>query len=80
MNKELYRIENDSMGAVKVPKNAYWDAQTQRALENFPRSGIRFPEPFIKAPGIVKMYAAKVNMELGKLDKRLGNAIVKASS
>ena len=79
MNNNSYRIEKDTMGEVRVPKEAYWGAQTQRAIENFPISGIMFSRPFIKALGIVKMFAAKTNMELGKLDDRLGNAIVKAS-
>src|SRR3990172_6430215 len=75
-----FRIESDSMGEMKVPKNAYWAAQTQRAVENFPVSGIRFPRSFIRTLGMVKLSAAKANMALGDLDKKRGNAIVKAAA
>jgi len=74
-----YRIEKDSMGDVKVPKNAYYGAQTQRAVDNFPVSGIRFSRSFIEALGLVKKNAAKVNAELGELDKGISDAIQQAS-
>ncbi len=74
-----YRIEKDSLGEVKVPKDAYWGAQTQRAIENFPISGIRFPRPFIRALGLIKYAAAKVNRELGYLDPELADVIMKAA-
>ncbi len=74
-----YRIEKDSLGEVKVPKDAYWGAQTQRAIENFPISGIRFPRPFIKALGLIKYSAAKVNKELGYLDPKLADVIMQAA-
>ncbi len=74
-----YRIEKDSLGEVKVPKDAYWGAQTQRAIENFPISGIRFSRPFIKALGLIKYAAAKVNSELGYLDRDLAEVIMKAA-
>ncbi len=80
MKKEGFRIESDSMGEMKVPVSAYWAAQTQRAVENFPVSGIRFPRSFIRALGMVKLAAAKANMALGDLDKKRGNAIVKAAA
>src|SRR3989454_5810321 len=73
------RIERDSMGEVAVPANALYGAQTQRAVENFPISDLRFPREFIRAIALVKLAAARANMELGLLDKRIGNAIVSAA-
>lgn len=70
-----YRIEKDSMGEVKVPKDAYYGAQTQRAVDNFPVSDIRFSRAFIRALGLVKKNAAKVNASLGELDKGIAKAI-----
>ena len=55
-----FRIERDSMGAVRVPKTAYYGAQTQRAVQNFPVSGIGFPRQFIRALAIIKHAAASV--------------------
>jgi len=74
-----YRIEKDSMGEVKVPENAYYGAQTQRAFDNFPISNTRFSPEFISALGRVKLAAAKVNADLGLLDKQVAKAIQKAS-
>ena len=74
-----FRIEKDSMGEVKVPKNALYGAQTQRANDNFPISGIRFSRAFIQAVGYVKKSAAIVNKELGLVEKAVAEAIVKAS-
>lgn len=74
-----FRIEKDSMGEIKVPKDAYYSAQTQRAFENFPVSGIRFNSAFISALGHVKFAAAKANEELGLLEKPVSDAIQKAS-
>ena len=71
----MYRIEKDSMGEVKVPENAKYGAQTQRAYDNFPISGIRFTRAFIKALGIIKKNAAQVNFELGLLDQEISKAI-----
>jgi len=62
------RIEADTMGRMTVPATAYWGAQTQRAVENFPISGYRFGRRFIRALGLIKLAAAEVNHELGKLD------------
>jgi len=80
---EKFRIEKDSLGEVKVPKEALWGAQTQRALENFPISGIKFRFPFgrsfIKALGIIKFSAAAANQDLGLLTAKKANAI-KASA
>src|SRR3989441_4750165 len=74
-----YRTEKDFLGELKVPKDAYWGAQTQRAIENFPISGIRFGRRFIYALGLIKKAAAETNMELGLLDSKIGKAIVKAA-
>ncbi len=78
--KVSYRTESDSMGEMKVPQNAYYGAQTARALDNFPISGITIPEELIKAMGMVKLAAAQTNVELGILKKNIGSAIVKAAS
>ncbi len=74
-----FRIEKDSMGEVKVPKGAYYAAQTQRAVENFPISGITFGRPFIQALGYVKKGCAEANMDLGLLPKEIGSVIVQAA-
>ncbi len=76
---EDYRLEKDFLGEVKVPKGAYWGVQTQRAVENFPVSGLRLQRRFIRAQGIIKLAAARVNMEVGQLDERMGDAIVRAA-
>ena len=62
-----FRIEKDSLGEMKVPEGAYYGAQTQRAVENFPISGKRFPRRFIRALGLVKKSCALANRELGRL-------------
>ncbi len=67
------------MGEVVVPADALYGAQTQRAVENFPISNLRFPREFIRAIGLIKLAAARTNMELGLLDKSIGNAIVRAA-
>ena len=59
-----YRIERDSMGEIRVPAEALYAAQTQRAVENFPISGIRFPRVFLRALGLVKAAAARVNARI----------------
>jgi fumarate hydratase class II len=79
MTKE-YRIERDSMGEVRVPKEAYYGAQTQRAVENFPISGIGFPPRFIRALALIKHAAATANEELGLLDARTAEIIRRASA
>jgi len=73
------RIESDSMGAVEVPADRYWGAQTQRSLENFPIGIEHMPEPLIRAFGIQKKAAALVNRVLGDLGPEVGDAIVKAA-
>ncbi len=74
-----FRTEKDSMGEVKVPKEALYGAQTQRAYDNFPISGITFSRTFIRALGLVKMTAAKVNADLEQLDSGISDAIRKAA-
>ena len=74
-----FRIEKDTMGEVKVPAWAYWGAQTQRAIENFPISGWRIPKKMIYAIAMIKRYAAEVNAELGLLDPKIADAIIQAS-
>lgn len=74
-----YRIERDSMGEIRVPAQAYYGAQTQRAVENFPISGLRFQRPFVRALGLVKKAAAKTNMELGLLSGEIGPAVIRAA-
>jgi fumarate hydratase class II len=74
-----YRIEKDSMGEVKVPKETIYGAQTQRAHENFPVSGIKFSREFIEALGFVKKTAAIVNLDLGQIDAGVSEAIQAAS-
>jgi fumarate hydratase, class II len=63
-----YRIEKDSLGEVRVPQTALYGAQTQRAVDNFPISGLRFPRTFIRALGLIKLAAAEVNLKLGLLE------------
>jgi fumarate hydratase class II len=74
-----YRIERDSLGEVEVPTDAYWGAQTQRAVENFPISGISFGRRFVRALGIVKKAAASANRDLGLVDDEIADAIVDAA-
>ena len=74
-----FRIERDTMGEVQVPAGAYYGAQTQRAVDNFPVSGIRFPGVFIRALGLIKKYAAQVNEDLGLLDPKFARPIKAAA-
>ena len=73
------RIETDSMGTVEVDADRFWGAQTQRSLQNFKIGGHRFGRPVIAAFGVVKMAAAHVNRDLGKLDPRLAALIAEAA-
>ncbi|MGH7888887.1 MAG: lyase family protein, partial [Candidatus Binatia bacterium] len=75
-----FRIEKDSMGEVRVAKDAYYGAQTQRALVNFPISGVRFPARFIRALGLIKFAAAGTNQELKLLDGEIADTIRRAAS
>ena len=74
------RIERDSMGDMVVPANAYYGAQTARAVDNFPISGLRFPRSLIRALGTIKAACARVNQALGLLDPRLADAIERAAA
>ena len=74
-----YRKEKDSMGEVEVPEEKYYGAQTQRSVNNFKIGGERFQREFIRAYGIIKKAAAKVNASAGKLDEKIANAISEAS-
>jgi fumarate hydratase class II len=80
MTETEFRIERDSMGQVRVPKQAYYGAQTQRAVENFPISGIGFPPRFVRALAIIKHAAASANQELGLLDSKIADVIRAAAS
>ena len=75
-----FRVERDSMGEFNVPADAYYGAQTMRAVENFPISELRFPRSFIRAIGQVKLAAAHVNSDLGLLDKNLAYTIGEAAA
>jgi fumarate hydratase class II len=75
-----YRIEKDSLGEMKVPADALYGPQTQRAVENFPISGQRFGRRFIQALGIIKRSAAETNAEQGHLDAKVADAIVAAAA
>jgi fumarate hydratase class II len=75
MSDDEFRTERDSLGEVEVPTDAYWGAQTQRAIENFPISGISFGRRFVRALGIVKKAAAAANRDLGLLDDEIAEAI-----
>jgi fumarate hydratase class II len=74
------RTEQDTMGELQVPVDALWGAQTQRAVNNFPISGIPMPAALIRALGLIKSAAAGVNFDLGLLDKTISDAIVIAAA
>jgi fumarate hydratase class II len=74
-----FRIEKDSLGEMQVPASALYGAQTQRAVENFPISGEPMPPKFTHALGLIKAAAARVNVELGMMDKAMAAAIEKAA-
>jgi len=78
--KTKTRVETDTFGPIDVPADRYWGAQTQRSIQNFPIGGERMPEPIVRALGIVKRAAAEANMALGRLDPKLGAAIVQAAN
>jgi fumarate hydratase class II len=75
-----YRFESDSFGQLEVPADSYYGAQTARSLINFPIGEEKLPKPLIRALGIVKQSAAQVNINLGKLDKTIGQAIILAAA
>jgi fumarate hydratase class II len=76
---ESLRVERDSIGEMRVPADAYYGAQTMRAVLNFPISGLRFSRAFIRSLGQIKLAAAQVNRELGLLSERLSDAIARAA-
>lgn len=76
---QKFRIEKDLMGELGVPADALYGIQTQRAAENFRISGLRFPREFIRALGLIKLAAARANMDLGLLDSGIGGPIVQAA-
>jgi fumarate hydratase, class II len=80
MNSSGFRLERDSMGELKVPADALWGAQTQRAVDNFPISGRPLPRAFIRALALIKQAAAEANAGLGLLDARLASAIGAAAA
>ena len=77
---EKYRIERDSMGEIKVPADAYWGAQSQRAIDNFEASSLILPEVLIRSVAIIKYAAAVTNSGLGLLKKELSDAILSSCS
>jgi fumarate hydratase class II len=79
MKTKRHRMERDSMGEIRVPRQAYWGPETQRAYENFPISGQRFPREFIKALGVIKTASAETNLKLRLLSPKLGRAILRAA-
>jgi len=76
---KITRRERDTMGELEVPATAYYGVQTARAIENFPISPLRIPRPMLRALGLIKQAAAKVNEELGFLDSKIANAIREAA-
>lgn len=79
MKKDKFRIETDSMGDLKVPMDAKWGAQTQRALDNFCISDLTMPSEFISALGLIKWSAALTNEQLGLISKKKSKSIQKAA-
>jgi fumarate hydratase class II len=79
MNQNAFRIEKDSMGELQVPAEALYAAQTQRAVENFPISGLKMPPAFIAAVALIKQCAARVNKDLGLLERGIAEAIERAA-
>ncbi|MGZ4112464.1 MAG: lyase family protein, partial [Tumebacillaceae bacterium] len=79
MTSESFRVSRDSLGEVKVPVAAYYGPQTERAVHNFPISGLRLPRRFIRAQGIIKLCAAKANRQVGALDAKVADAIIQAA-
>ena len=80
MADQTFRIERDSLGEVKVPVDGLYGAQTQRAVDNFPISDLRFPRRFIQALGMIKAAAAAVNRDLGLMDAAMAGAIQSAAA
>jgi fumarate hydratase class II len=79
MAEQQFRAEKDSMGEMRVPAEAYYGAQTARAVENFPISDLRFDRRFVAAMGLIKWACAEVNHELGFLDENRKRLIQQAA-
>ncbi|MEP9389028.1 class II fumarate hydratase [Mesorhizobium sp. KR9-304] len=79
MAKTTHRTETDTFGPIEVPADRYWGAQAQRSLGNFKIGWEKQPASIVRALGVVKRAAAEVNMDLGRLDPKLGSTIVKAA-
>src|SRR5438552_13879741 len=77
---DTFRTERDSMGEMQVPADAYFGAQTARAVENFPISDLRFPRRFIAAMGLIKFACAEINHKLGLLDEKRLKLVQQAAS
>jgi aspartate ammonia-lyase len=75
----MSRVEHDSLGEHTVPADAYYGIQTARAVENFPISGLHAPDDLVTATVLIKKAAARANVELGRLEPRIGEAIIKAA-
>src|SRR5438874_6853954 len=73
------RVERDPLGDVRVPVDAYYGGQTQRAIENFPISGLKAPAPLVAATVLIKQACARANASLGRLDGPIADAIVHAA-
>lgn len=74
-----FRVEKDSLGPVNVPANAYYGAQTQRAVDNFPVSGLKPYQAFVWSMALIKRAAAEVHLDLGLLDAQMAKAIMQAA-
>ncbi|MDO9460727.1 MAG: lyase family protein, partial [Alphaproteobacteria bacterium] len=74
-----FRAETDTFGKIDVPADKYWGAQTQRSIKNFKIGWERMPEPVVHGLAVLKRAAATVNVKMGDLDKKIGNAIVLAA-
>ena len=79
MSNQEFRTEKDSMGELQVPANALYGAQTQRAVDNFPISGLTVPRDFIRALGLIKSSCAMANHDLGLLEKSIADVIIEAA-
>ena len=77
--EQKFRVSKDSLGEVRVPEEALWGPQTQRAIGNFPISGLRLPRRFIRAQGIIKWSAARANGDVGELKPEVQQAIMQAA-
>ena len=73
------RVERDPLGELRVPADAYYGVQTQRAVENFPISGLSAPPPLVTATVLIKQACARANAALGRLDHAVADAIVQAA-